>query len=209
MKRMFITSGALLLVCTAPLSFPAQSQAAARSQAAALARGEIAAQAAVRMIGTPYSWGGGGATGPSFGMGRGARTKGFDCAGLTEYAWAQAGVRIGSTTYQQWRAGARVARSRLQPGDLVFFETNARREGPDHVGVAVDADRMVVAPFTGTVVRVERIDRKDLAGIVRPAATEWRPRKAPLWRGKRLTGTGVRREPGGDMKLPLIRSLGS
>ncbi|MFD0883751.1 C40 family peptidase [Streptosporangium algeriense] len=131
-------------------------------------RAVIAVRAALETIGTPYSWGGGGPNGPSYGIGRGARTKGFDCSGLTEYAWAKAGARIGSTTYEQWRTGVRVDRSQVRPGDLVFYETDPSIAGPDHVGLAISATKMVNAPFTGAVIRVEPIDRRGYMGAIRP-----------------------------------------
>ncbi|WP_433413238.1 C40 family peptidase [Microtetraspora malaysiensis] len=136
-------------------------------------RGVVAVQAALAMRGIPYSWGGGGRSGPSYGIGRGARTKGFDCSGLAEYAWARAGVRIGTTTYEQWRAGVRVPRSQVQPGDLIFYETNSSIPGPDHVGIAIDATRMVHAPFTGSTVRIDTwagvpSRERALVGIIRP-----------------------------------------
>ncbi|MFF4989700.1 C40 family peptidase [Streptosporangium saharense] len=127
-----------------------------------------AVRAALETIGTPYSWGGGGPNGPSYGIGRGASTKGFDCSGLTEYAWAKAGMRIGTTTYEQWRAGVRVDRSQVRPGDLVFYETDPSIAGPDHVGLAISATKMVNAPFTGAVIRVEPIDRRGYMGAIRP-----------------------------------------
>ncbi|MEU9299566.1 NlpC/P60 family protein [Streptomyces sp. NPDC048269] len=52
-----------------------------------------------------------GATGPSA----------FDCSGLTQWAYKQAGVSITRTTYTQANDGTRISRSQLQPGDLVFF----------------------------------------------------------------------------------------
>ncbi|WP_433347627.1 C40 family peptidase [Microtetraspora malaysiensis] len=136
-------------------------------------RGVVAVQAALAMRGVPYSWGGGGPSGPSYGIGRGAATKGFDCSGLAEYAWAKVGVRIGTTTYEQWRAGVRVPRSQIQPGDLIFYETNSSIPGPDHVGIAIDATRMVHAPFTGSTVRVDTwagvpSRERALVGIIRP-----------------------------------------
>jgi cell wall-associated NlpC family hydrolase len=132
------------------------------------AAGGTALRAAMEMIGVPYSWGGGGAHGPSRGVGRGAGTRGFDCSGLAQYAWASAGVLIGRTTRQQWSQGTRVPRKRLRPGDLVFYDSNPRQQGPEHVGLAVDAERMVNAPFTGASVRVESLDRPTFLGVVRP-----------------------------------------
>ncbi|MFI0420467.1 C40 family peptidase [Spongiactinospora sp. 9N601] len=131
-------------------------------------QGAIATRAALTMLGVPYSWGGGGPEGPSFGIGRGARIRGFDCSGLTEYAWAQAGVRIGTTTYEQWRAGSHVAKSQISPGDLIFYETDPARPGPDHVGLAMSATHMVNAPHTGAVVRIDPIERVGYMAAVRP-----------------------------------------
>jgi hypothetical protein len=45
-------------------------------------------------IGVPYSWGGGSLTGPSRGIDSGANTVGFDCSGLTRYAFAGVGVQL-------------------------------------------------------------------------------------------------------------------
>jgi cell wall-associated NlpC family hydrolase len=133
----------------------------------ASARAMTAVQAALKMLGVPYSWGGGGAAGASFGIGRGAKTKGFDCSGLTQYAWAKAGVSIPRVTYSQWNHGSRV-RGAIQPGDLVFYETNARIPGPDHVGLAISGTKMVHAPRTGTVIHIAPIRRSGYVGAVRP-----------------------------------------
>ncbi|MCG5215475.1 C40 family peptidase [Streptosporangium sp. KLBMP 9127] len=132
-------------------------------------RGAEAVRAAFTMLGTPYSWGGGGPTGPTYGIGRGAGTKGFDCSGLAEYAWFRAGSHIGTTTYEQWRAGPSVPRTQVQPGDLVFYETDPSRPGPDHVGIVASSTHMVNAPHTGAVVRLEPIQRSTYTGAVRPS----------------------------------------
>ncbi|MBB2744617.1 UNVERIFIED_ORG: cell wall-associated NlpC family hydrolase [Microbispora rosea subsp. rosea] len=133
-------------------------------------RGAIAVRAALDMIGVPYSWGGGGPGGPSFGTGRGARTKGFDCSGLTEYAWSKAGVSIGSSTSPQWHSGKHVDRSQLQPGDLVFFAYNSRNPGTiHHVGLYVGKGKMIHAPHTGSYVQIAPMSRSDYAGAVRPS----------------------------------------
>ncbi|MBF8194545.1 C40 family peptidase [Nonomuraea sp. K274] len=131
----------------------------------------MAVRAAMEMIGVPYSWGGGGAHGPGFGIGKGAKISGFDCSGLTEYAWARAGVLIGTTTNEQWRSGIRIPKEAIEPGDLVFYESDPRRTGPEHVAVAIDATRMVHAPYTGAFVRVDPLDRPTFLGVVRPSAS--------------------------------------
>ncbi|MFI6499521.1 C40 family peptidase [Nonomuraea typhae] len=172
MRFTFIIGGALLACTFAPATAYALTECASCRESAGLPPGQVAADAALAMLGVPYAWGGGDVTGPTLGTGRGKRTKGFDCAGLTEYAWARAGLRIGSSTYTQWRSGSRIPRHHVQAGDLAFYETNAKRRGPDHVGLTINGEQMVVAPFTGTVVRIENIDRRGYAGIVRPAGAD-------------------------------------
>ncbi|MFD3683629.1 NlpC/P60 family protein [Nocardiopsis sp. NPDC058631] len=70
-------------------------------------------------IGKPYVWGG---TGPD----------GYDCSGLTQAAWAQAGVSLPRTTYDQVNAGTSIPRDEVQPGDLLFFYSES---APSHVGI--------------------------------------------------------------------------
>ncbi|MEU1390229.1 MULTISPECIES: C40 family peptidase [unclassified Nonomuraea] len=142
-----------------------------RAQAPAVrsAAGSIALRAAIEMIGVPYSWGGGGPGGPGFGIGKGARTWGFDCSGLTEYAWARAGVAIGTTTYEQWRSGIRIPREEIQPGDLVFYDSDVDTPGPEHVALAVDGTQIVHAPFSGESVRLDALERPRFLGVVRPS----------------------------------------
>jgi cell wall-associated NlpC family hydrolase len=139
-------------------------------------RGLIAVHAALLMRGIPYSWGGGNANGPSFGIEQGAHIRGFDCSGLAEYAWARAGARIGGHTSTQWNAGVRIPRSQIRPGDLIFFATTPTRPATiHHVGIAVDATRMVHAPSTGSTVRIDiwagvPYREQEFIGAVRPAA---------------------------------------
>ncbi|MEW9532823.1 C40 family peptidase [Microbispora sp. NPDC049125] len=137
-------------------------------------RGAIAVRAALGMRGVPYSWGGGGPTGPSYGIGRGAGTRGFDCSGLAEYAWSKAGVRIGGHTSVQWTSGVHVPRSQIKPGDLLFFATNPQDPSTiHHVGIALNGTRMVHAPSTGSTVRVDiwvgdPYREREFVGAVRP-----------------------------------------
>jgi cell wall-associated NlpC family hydrolase len=97
-----------------------------------------AAQVALRYLGTPYHWG---AEGPG----------GFDCSGLMQWAYAQAGIRIPRVTSQQIQAGTYVPRDRLAPGDLVFFD------GGHHVGMYLGKGAFVQAPHTGDVVKVSSL----------------------------------------------------
>lgn len=106
-----------------------------------------------KYIGWPYSWGGGGLGGPSYGIGRGAGTKGFDCSGLTEYGWGQAlkGKSIGGTTFSQWPNSRPTGR---RPGALGFPHMN-------HVVMASDKpNKIIQAPYTGGFVE-EVADRSN------------------------------------------------
>jgi cell wall-associated NlpC family hydrolase len=131
--------------------------------------GGVAAAAALKWLGTPYSWGGGTAGGPSYGILQGAGIKGFDCSGLALYAWAHAGVRLDHWAGMQWTSGPHVPTTRLRPGDLVFFATDTNDPGTiHHVGIYVGGGRMAEAPYTGARVRVSSIWRGDLIGATRP-----------------------------------------
>lgn len=135
-------------------------------------KGGIAAAAALRQLGTPFSWGGGSSSGPTRGVGMGALTTGFDCSGLTLYAWSRAGVRLGHYTGAQFRQGRRVPLGDLRTGDLLFFGGGSG--DPTHVGLYLHSGVMIHAPKTGDVVRTTRFlntpyYRAVFRGAVRPA----------------------------------------
>ncbi|WP_307671802.1 C40 family peptidase [Streptomyces sp. V4I2] len=125
-------------------------------------------EAALSQRGVPYSWGGGNAGGKSTGIccspsGKsGASIKGFDCSGLTQYAYAKAGIRLPRTAAAQAGAGqripARLGTSALKPGDLVFYATAPGRDQTIyHVGIYLGGGQMVNAPRPGTVVRLDAV----------------------------------------------------
>jgi hypothetical protein len=123
----------------------------------------VALAAARRWLGTPYAWGGGSLRGPTRGIGHGAGTVGFDCSGLTRYAWAQAGVVLPRSSRAQWNApGQRIhSFAQLRPGDLVFFAWNPANPATiHHVALWAGHDAMLEAPRTGDVVKVT----SDVAG---------------------------------------------
>ncbi|MEY9211499.1 C40 family peptidase [Thermobifida halotolerans] len=105
--------------------------------------GRAAAAWALQQVGKPYVWGG---TGPH----------GFDCSGLTQAAWAAAGVSIPRVTTDQVRIGIPVGLDELQPGDLLFYDTGSG-PSPSHVTMYVGDGQMVNAPRTGTTIRVEPV----------------------------------------------------
>jgi cell wall-associated NlpC family hydrolase len=124
-------------------------------------------QLARKWLGTPYSWGGGSPSGPTFGVAQGAHTKGFDCSAFAQYLYAQEGVKIPRTTYEQWKVGEPVDKGALIPGDLVFFEQT--KAGPGHVGIYLGADQFIESPHTGLTIRISKLDgRTDYVGARRP-----------------------------------------
>ncbi|MER6442802.1 bifunctional lytic transglycosylase/C40 family peptidase [Streptomyces sp. NPDC001185] len=125
--------------------------------------------AALSQRGVPYSWGGGNTSGASYGIccspsGRsGAAVKGFDCSGLTTYAYAQAGIRLPRTAAAQASAGRRIpvslGKGSLRAGDLVFYAYAPGRDSTIyHVGIYLGGGQMVNAPRPGTVVRLDAVD---------------------------------------------------
>jgi cell wall-associated NlpC family hydrolase len=85
----------------------------------------------------------------------GADPRGFDCSGFTQYVFGRLGLALPRDVHEQFRAGQRVDRRKLAPGDLVFFTTTSR--GASHVAIAIDEDHFVHAPSSRGVVRVERL----------------------------------------------------
>ncbi len=76
----------------------------------------------------------------------------FDCSGLTQWAYKQAGLSIGRTTYDQIHSGTPVTSTAdLQIGDLVFFNNNT------HVGLYAGGGYILHAPHSGTVVKLEKM----------------------------------------------------
>jgi cell wall-associated NlpC family hydrolase len=93
---------------------------------------------ALQYLGVPYVWGG-------------ASPSGFDCSGLTMYAYAKVGVYLPHNAAMQYGMGTPVSRSQLAPGDLVFFS------GLSHVGMYIGGGRFVHAPHTGDVVKISSL----------------------------------------------------
>ncbi|XVV02714.1 C40 family peptidase [Actinosynnema sp. CA-248983] len=119
--------------------------------------------AALAWLGTPYAWGGGDENGPTQGVrdngvadAHGDYLKvGFDCSGLTLYAYAQAGVRLTRPSDAQLtRARLVVPFTQARPGDLLFWGTH---HVALYLGVLEGRHLMVEAPASGDVVKVSPV----------------------------------------------------
>jgi cell wall-associated NlpC family hydrolase len=120
-----------------------------------------ALQAAVSQLGVPYVFGG-----EQPGVG-------FDCSGLVQWAWGQAGVTIPRTTETQWPALPQVSLSALEPGDLLFYYNLDGDDQVDHVVMYAGSgpygtDTIIQAPFTGSTVSYAPIFTEGLIGAARP-----------------------------------------
>lgn len=87
-------------------------------------------QTAKSLQGVPYVWGG---SAPS----------GFDCSGFTQYVMARNRVTIPRTAALQYQQGIWVEKSRLWPGDFIFFSTYA--PGASHVGIYLGSGQFIHA----------------------------------------------------------------
>ncbi len=116
--------------------------------APARSSGELAVDAARRKIGSHY---GAGSTGPDS----------FDCSGLVQWSYEQAGVDLPRTSYEQLSAGTPVARDDLAPGDLVSYY------GGGHSALYAGDGKVIHAATDGTGVIESPLDSMPYAGARR------------------------------------------
>lgn len=159
----------------APATPPAGPPPPTGDQAPAGPGSSDAAQAAIDAAmgyrGTPYAWGGGGTDGPGPGLDPDEGVVGFDCSGLTQYAYAQAGISIPRNSRAQYAALPKVSASALRAGDLVFWATNPTNPATIyHVAIYLGDGRVVQAPQSGDVVKESTMWWSGYAGAVRPSA---------------------------------------
>jgi cell wall-associated NlpC family hydrolase len=113
---------------------------------------------ALSLLDTRYAWGG-----------RGPAT-GFDCSGLVSHVYREAaGLPVKGTSADLGQTSRPIDRTRLQPGDLVFFNTLGARHS--HVGIYVGDGRFVHASNPRTGVRVDQLSNRYYAQRFEGAGT--------------------------------------
>ncbi|GAB4469347.1 MAG: hypothetical protein OHK0044_11370 [Burkholderiaceae bacterium] len=158
-------------------------RAQAGDERGAIVGAEIALRALAH-LGVPYRFGG---DDPN---------RGFDCSGLVRYVFRDAfGIELPRRSDEIGRAGSAIERERVQPGDLVFFNTLGRAFS--HVGIYIGDGRFVHAPAQRGQVRVDALEdrywsarfdgARRLAGATAPVAAQPAARARdidePLWHG--------------------------
>lgn len=92
--------------------------------------------AAQKAIGTPY-------------RSAGTTLAGFDCSGLTQWAFKQAGIALPRTSFDQYKQGESLTKDEIQAGDLVFFDSAGA--GASHVGIATGPTKVISATTKGVM----------------------------------------------------------
>jgi len=125
--------------------------------------------------GVPFSWAGGGVTGPTRGTGTGINTVGFDASGLMQYAYAGAGIKLPRSSGQMYKVGQKVLPQQASRGDLIFYGP----EGTQSVAMYLGNGQMLEV---GDVVQVSPVRSSGMAPyLVRVLGTQQVPlQQTPL-----------------------------
>ena len=129
---------------TAGRAVPGRGHRVGPASAGAMSAAQLTAalRAAESRQGLPYVWG---AAGPGS----------FDCSGLVQWSFAQAGVAMPRVAADQARTGPAVPVSQLEPGDLLFYHTDPTAPGYiSHVAIYLGNGWMIQAPQPGLRVEV-------------------------------------------------------
>lgn len=136
----------------------ARSSQPANGTALSYAQTVTMLRAALSRVGMPYVWGG---AGPRV----------FDCSGLVQWSFAQAGIAMPRVAADQARTGPAVPISQLRPGDVLFYRTDPTAPGYiSHVAIYLGHGEMVQAPEPGMKVDIVPADfGPEYAGAVQVA----------------------------------------
>jgi len=137
---------------TPPTGQPGQ---ASSGQVMSAAQVSAVISAAQGQLGVPYVWGG--------------ETPGraFDCSGLVQYAFGQAGIKMPRTADIQAFTGWRIPYSQAEPGDLLTWKNDPTFNGVSHIAIYVGNNTMIVARHTGTLVQYQVPYMQNFWGAIR------------------------------------------
>ena len=145
-QQLATTLVALVLLALSACSTAPTSWGTAEPQrnevATAKSAGHQAARIALRQVGIPYRYGG-------------KTPSGFDCSGLVQYSYSQAGKFVPRTTGQLWSALQPVSPAEMKPGDVLFFRIEGKMS---HVGLYLGDSEFVHAPSSGRTVSVASLE---------------------------------------------------
>jgi peptidoglycan DL-endopeptidase RipA len=125
--------------------------------------------------GVPFSWAGGGVTGPTRGKGSGISTVGFDASGLMQYSYAGAGIKLPRSSGEIYRVGQKILPQQARRGDLIFYGP----EGTQSVAMYLGNGQMLEV---GDAVQVSPVRSSGMTPyLVRVLGTQPAPaQQAPL-----------------------------
>jgi cell wall-associated NlpC family hydrolase len=141
-----------------PAKLPPQATRPLSQQEVVRNPGEVLADYALTLRGTPYRYGG-------------ATRAGFDCSGLVFFAHRQLGVEVPRTSRDQEKQAEHVRQRKLQRGDLVFFKIGSRRV--NHVGIYIGGNEFVHAPGAGKPVAINSLDEDFYSRRFESAGRYW------------------------------------
>jgi hypothetical protein len=110
-------------------------------------------------VGRPYVWGGD------------SPAVGFDCSGLVEWAYGQAGIKLPRTSQEQWAALSKrsVSLDKVMAGDILFSAgSDGTPNNPGHEAMAISGSQIVEAPYTGANIRIRALNKGEWSHAARP-----------------------------------------
>ncbi|MCL2781959.1 MAG: NlpC/P60 family protein [Actinomycetia bacterium] len=123
------------------------------------AKGQAAVNRAMQYLGWPYAFAGGTSRGPTYGVcvsgdaWNDCHVYGFDCSGLTMYAWGMPWAHYAATQYSQ--AGSyHPSTNQLLPGDLLYWSSNGTVSGIHHTALYIGNGNVIQAPQSGSVIQI-------------------------------------------------------
>ncbi|GAA2723587.1 hypothetical protein GCM10010439_19270 [Actinocorallia aurantiaca] len=116
-----------------------------------------AINAGMTKLGMPYVWGG-----------ESDAEGGYDCSGLLQWAFRQAGIRLPRVAEDQARTGPVVPFEQARTGDLLIWANDPTAPGRiSHIALYLGGDEMLVAPRTGDVIKIQKVYFRGFRGAVR------------------------------------------